>query len=71
MEKIHVINPWSKVWVAIDPAEVTQDKLDGMVLDEEVVEQIHREGDAQTPGEFFRRYVELVGPEKAGSVWFS
>lgn len=71
MEKIHVINPWSKVWVTIDPAGVTQDKLDGMVLDEEVVEQIHREGDAQTPGEFFRRYVELVGPEAGGHAWFS
>ena len=71
MEKIYVINPWSRVRVAIDPAEVTQEKLDGMVLERGVCEEIHREGDADTPGEFFRRYAELVGPEAAGHAWFS
>jgi len=68
---IYVVNPWSGVWVGIPPEEVTQAKLDGMVLDYEVVEQIHLEGDAQTPAEFFRRYVEIVGPEAGGIAWFS
>ena len=71
MEKIYVINPWTRCWAAIDPTEVTQHKLDGMVLDRDVCEEIHREGEADTPGEFFRRYVELVGPEAGGHAWFS
>jgi len=68
-KKIYVINPWSKDWHGIDPTEVTQDDLNNMILDESVVELIHREG-VQTPGEFFRRYVEIVGPEAGGCAWF-
>lgn len=73
MEKIHVINPWSKVWVEIDPAtDVTPEKLEAMapLMDDAAREKAHAEY-PDDPAAFWRRYVEIVGPEAAGRVWFS
>lgn len=69
---INVTNPWTGVHVAIDPAEVTPEKLEAMapLMDEASRERAHAEH-PDDPASFWRRYVELVGPDAAGALWFS
>ncbi len=71
MEKITVINPWTAEAVDID--EVDDDKLDAMaiIMDDEIRESIHRKHAPCSATEFFARYVDAVGPEEAGKLWFS
>lgn len=66
-------NPWSGEMVEVMETEITQDKLDFMatLMDDEIMERIHTFEDCETPGAFFRRYVEIVGAEEAGRIWFA
>jgi len=70
---ITVRNPWSNVLIEIDAADVTQSRLDAMaqIMDDEIRERVHSEIAPCTPGEFFARYAEIVGPDAAGVLWFS
>jgi len=72
VNEIYVVNPWTGVWVKIDPDEVTPKKLEAMapLMDDEAREAAHSEH-PEDPVSFWRRYVEIVGPEAAGLVWFS
>lgn len=69
---ISIINPWSKALVHINRSEVTAEKLEAMaqLMEDDIREELHREY-PDDPGEFFARYVERVGPERAGKVWFA
>jgi len=51
---------------------VTPEKLEAMapLMDDEAREAAHSEH-PEDPVAFWRRYVEIVGPEAAGLVWFS
>jgi hypothetical protein len=40
-------------------------------MDDDIREQIHGELDNPTPGAFFKRYAEIMGPEEAGRIWFA
>jgi len=69
-----VKNPWSGELVEISESEVTQERLDFLatLMDDEIRESIHNSDDCpKTPGSFFRRYVEIVGAEEAGRIWFA
>ena len=72
MNEVYVVNPWTGVWVKIAPEEVTPEKLEAMapLMDDEAREAAHSEH-PDDPVAFWRRYVEIVGPEAAGIVWFS
>lgn len=69
---ISIINPWSKTLVHINRSEVTAEKLEAMaqLMEDDIREELHREC-PDDPAEFFARYVERVGPERAGEVWFA
>src|SRR5690606_2210907 len=70
--QIGVINPWTQTLVYISRSEVTVAKLEAMaqLMEDDIREELHREC-PDDPAEFFARYVERVGPERAGEVWFS
>ena len=70
---IEVVNPWSGATVRIRPEEVSQDRLDALaqVMDDTIREELHMELAPCSPFEFFRAYVEKVGEEEAGKIWFS
>ena len=72
VDRISVINPWTGVWRHIDRSEVTAERLEEMAhfMEDDIREALHREC-PDDPAEFFSRYVERVGPERAGEVWFS
>jgi len=68
-----VTNPWTHEKAEISEAEVTQEKLDFLatLMDDEIREAIHNSKDCPTtPGAFFKKYAEIVGPEEAGRIWF-
>src|SRR5690606_16413247 len=69
---ISVINPWTGAWKHIDRSEITAERLEAMaqLMEDDIREELHREC-PDDPAEFFARYVERVGPERAGEVWFS
>ena len=71
--QIEVINPWSGATVGLTPDDVTEDRLEALAqfMDDEIREQIHAELAPCSPFEFFRAYVERVGAEEAGKIWFS
>jgi len=70
--KIGVINPWTQTLVYINRSEVTAEKLEAMaqLMEDDIREELHQEC-PDDPAEFFARYVERVGPERAGEVWFA
>jgi len=69
---ISIINPWTKALVHINRSEVTAERLEAMaqLMEDDIREELHREC-PDDPAEFFFRYVERVGPERAGEVWFA
>lgn len=72
VDRISVINPWTGVWKHIDRSEITAERLEAMaqLMEDDIREKLHREC-PDDPAEFFARYVERVGPERAGEVWFA
>lgn len=72
VDRISVINPWTGVWRHIDRSEITAERLEAMaqLMEDDIREELHREC-LDDPAEFFARYVERVGPERAGEVWFA
>jgi hypothetical protein len=70
---IEVVNPWSGATVGLTPEDVSQERLDAMApfMDDEIREELHMELAPCSPFEFFRAYVEKVGEEEAGKIWFS
>jgi len=50
----------------------TAEKLGAMaqLMEDDIREELHQEC-PDDPAEFFARYVERVGPERAGEVWFA
>ena len=73
LNPIIVQNPWSGEMVEVMETEITQDKLDFMatLMDDEIRERIHTFEDCETPGAFFRKYADIVGPAEAGKIWFA
>lgn len=71
--QIELINPWSGATVGLTPEDVSQDRLDALaqVMDDTIREELHMELAPCSPYEFFRAYVEKVGEEEAGKIWFS
>ena len=69
---ISLVNPWSKALVHINRSEVTAERLEAMaqLMEDDIREELHSEC-PDAPAEFFARYVERVGPERAGEVWFA
>ena len=72
VDRISVINPWTGEWKHIDRSEITAERLEAMaqLMEDDIREELHREC-PDDPAEFFARYVERVGPERAGEVWFA
>src|SRR5690606_10307126 len=72
VDRISVINPWTGAWKHIDRSEITAERLEAMaqLMEDDIREELHREC-PDDPAEFFARYVERVGPERAGEVWFA
>jgi hypothetical protein len=72
-DTVYVINPWSGATVGLTPDDVTEDRLDALaqVMDDTIREELHMELAPCSPFEFFRAYVEKVGEEEAGKIWFS
>lgn len=70
---IEVVNPWSGATVGLTPEDVSQERLDAMApfMDDAIREELHMELAPCSPFEFFRAYVEKVGEEEAGKIWFS
>jgi len=70
---IEVVNPWSGATVGLTPEDVSQERLDAMApfMDDTIREELHMELAPCSPFEFFRAYVEKVGEEEAGKIWFS
>ena len=71
-ERVSVTNPWTGAWVHIERDEVTAEKMDAMaqLMEDDIREELHREH-LDDPWAFWVRYVERVGPERAGEVWFA
>lgn len=72
LDRISVTNPWTGAWIHIEREEITAERLEAMaqLMEDDIREELHREY-PDDPGEFFARYVERVGPERAGEVWCS
>ncbi len=72
-DSIPVTNPWTRETLDIDPNDVTQGRLDAMAesMDDEIRELVHSEVAPCSPGVFFARYAQLVGPSAAGALWFA
>ena len=70
--KIGVINPWTQTWVHINRSEVTAERLEAMAvfLPDDIREELHRKW-MDDPWSFWAAYVERVGPEEAGKLWFA
>jgi hypothetical protein len=67
---ITVQNPWSKAIHHVDVTDMTQNRLDALVMlmDDDIREELCYEGHA-TPGAFFAAYADRVGMEAAGAIW--
>jgi len=72
VDRISVTNPWTGAWIHIEREEITAERLEAMaqLMEDDIREELHREC-PDDPAEFFSRYVERVGPERAGEVWCS
>lgn len=72
LDRISVTNPWTGAWIHIEREEITTERLEAMAhhMEDDIREDLHREC-PDDPAEFFARYVERVGPERAGEVWCS
>lgn len=71
-ETVHVVNPWTGALVSIAPEDLTPEKLEAMAvfLPDDIREELHREY-MSDPWSFWAAYVNRVGPEEAGKLWFS
>jgi len=71
-EIVYVMNPWTGVHHAITRKDVTPERLSAMavLMPDDIREELHREFmyDSFT---FWAAYVDRVGPEEAGKIWFS
>ena len=70
---VTVTNPWTGAQVTTTPEELTQDKLSALaqLMDGGIREELHARLAPCTPWEFWVAYVEKVGPDEAGKLWFS
>jgi hypothetical protein len=70
-DKITMVNPWSKAVVWIDPADVTDAKLDHVasLMDDDLREELHSQLAPCSAGEFIAAWAERVGPEEAGKLF--
>lgn len=66
---IHVINPFSGIWVERDITSLPERELDAyaQLMDDDLREELHSEG-YSTPAEFLAAWVKRVGPHEAGRV---
>jgi len=72
MTEVYVVNPWTGARVSIAPNELTPEKLETMaaLMEDDIREELHREY-MDDPWGFWAAYVDRVGPEEAGKIWFS
>ena len=69
---VDVTNPWSGASVTITRTDVTSERLEALaaLMPDDIREELHREYMADRWG-FWAAYVDRVGPEEAGRLWFS
>ena len=72
-DTVTVTNPWTGAQVTTTPEELTQDKLSALaqLMDDQIREAIHSELAPCSNWRFWVAYVERVGPDEAGKLWFS
>jgi len=72
MDPVYVVNPWTGALIAIAPGDLTPEKLEamGVLMDDDIREDLHREY-MDDPWSFWVSFVDRVGPEEAGKIWFS
>lgn len=69
---VDVTNPWSGVSVTLTRKDVTAERLEALaaLMPGDIREELHRES-MNDPWIFWVSYVDYVGPEEAGKLWFS
>ena len=72
MDPVYVVNPWTGALVAIDPEEVTPERLEALAvfMDDDILEDLYREY-MDDPWGFWVSFVDRGGPEQAGRGWFA
>ena len=72
MTEVCVLNPWTGVQISVTPGDLTPEKLEAMaqLMPDDIREELHREFPDE-PFAFWAAYVNRVGPEEAGKLWFS
>lgn len=65
-------DPWTGTLVAIDPEEVTSERLEALavLMPDGIREELHREF-MDDPWGFWVSFVDRVGEDEAGRLWFS
>ena len=71
-EIVYVMNPWSGIYHATTRKDVTPEKLAAMaaLMEDDIREELHREF-LNDSFAFWAAYVNRVGSEEAGKIWFS
>lgn len=69
---VDVTNPWTGVRVSVTRDDVTPERLEALavLMPDEVREELHREH-LDDPFAFWAAYVDRVGSDEAGKIWFS
>jgi hypothetical protein len=73
MMRVTVRNPWNQELCEINCDEVTEERLQALAqhMDDEIREELHLKLAPCAPGQFWAAYVERVGADVAGEIWFS
>jgi len=69
---VDVTNPWTGVRVSVTQDDITSERLEALValMPDDIREKLHSEH-PEDPFAFWVAYVNRVGPEEAGKIWFS
>lgn len=72
-EVVYIANPFTNTWATIAEDEVTEERLNALavLMDDKIREELHAKLAPCTPWEFWKAYVERVGSDEAGILWFS
>lgn len=68
---IEIKNPWNGIRIKLGESAVTEETLNEFRkhIDERIIEVIDQK--TLTPYEWFKCYVDLVGPMAGGAAWFA
>ena len=69
---VDVTNPWTGVRVSVTQDDITSEHLEALaiLMPDNIREELHSEH-PEDPFAFWVAYVNRVGPEEAGKIWFS